>query len=365
MRNCERPRKYEIGVRTFVFFVVRTYNIIFMKCRFPIDCVLALTYRCNSRCVMCDIWKMDSSPELPATDFAKLPGSLRDINLSGGEPFLRQDLSEIVAVVAKACPRARLIISSNGFATELIINQMKKILKVKPDIGVAISLDGVGEMHDEMRGIPGGYGKALKTLNELKKLGLTNLRLAFTLTDRNVNHLSKVYNLARELGAQFTHSFAQSSEFYFGGKQNVNQPRRELLEKEYTYLIREELKTWNLKRWARAYYAYGMFKFITAARPPVDGAPGRDFFFLDPGGKIYPSVVHNHPLGNIKDVGQNEFPTFEQFWCSDEVEVRREAVDASQIPVWMICTARTAIKKHPFRVGWWVLKNKFLKESVV
>ena len=97
-----------------------------MKCRFPIDCVLALTYRCNSRCTMCDIWKMENSPELPVLEFAKLPSSLRDINLSGGEPFLRQDLAEIVAVVAKACPQARFVISSNGFATELILEQMKK-----------------------------------------------------------------------------------------------------------------------------------------------------------------------------------------------------------------------------------------------
>lgn len=326
---------------------------------------MALTYRCNSRCVMCDIWKMDASPELPVAEFAKLPSSLRDINLSGGEPFLRSDLPEIVSVVTKACPQARFVISSNGFATELIVSQMKKILKIKPNIGVAISLDGVGEMHNEMRGIPDGYNKALATLTELKKLGLTNLRLAFTVTDRNVNHLSKVYNLSRELSVEFTHSFAQSSEFYFGGKQNVLHPRRELLEKEYNYLIREELKSWNLKRWARGYFAYGMFKFITSARPPVSSAPGRDFFFLDPAGVIYPSVVHNHPLGHLKDIGQNEFPTFEQFWCSDEVEVRREAVDKSQIPVWMICTARTAIKRHSVKVGWWVVKNKFLKKSVV
>ena len=336
-----------------------------MKCRFPIDCVLALTYRCNSRCTMCDIWKMENSPELPVLEFAKLPSSLRDINLSGGEPFLRQDLAEIVAVLAKACPQARFVISSNGFATELILEQMKKVLKIKPDIGIAISVDGIGEMHNEIRGIPGGFDRTIATVKGLKALGMTNLRLAFTTNEKNINHLSKVYNLAQELGVQFTNCFAQSSEFYFGGKQNINHPRREFLVKEYNYLIKQELKSWNLKRWARAYFAYGMYKFIINKQEVLSNAPGRDFFFMDPSGKIYPSVVHNHPLGNIKDIGQNEFPTFEQFWCSDEVEARRVAVDASQIPVWQICTARTAIKKHPFKVAWWVFKNKFGGVSVV
>ena len=249
-----------------------------MKCRFPIDCVLALTYRCNSRCTMCDIWKMENSPELPVLEFAKLPSSLRDINLSGGEPFLRQDLAEIVAVVAKACPQARFVISSNGFATELILEQMKKVLKIKPDIGIAISVDGIGEMHNEIRGIPGGFDRTIATVKGLKALGMTNLRLAFTTNEKNINHLSKVYNLAQELGVQFTNCFAQSSEFYFGGKQNINHPRREFLVKEYNYLIKQELKSWNLKRWARAYFAYGMYKFIINKQEVLSNAPGRDFF---------------------------------------------------------------------------------------
>ncbi|MBU0545780.1 radical SAM protein [Patescibacteria group bacterium] len=357
------------------------------KCTLPIDCVLAVTYRCNSRCNMCDIWKLKDFPEMSFGEFAKLPASLRDINLSGGEPFLRMDLSDIAREVKKACPRARIVISSNGFATELIVAQMKKILPIMPGIGVAISIDGVGEMHDELRGIKGGFEMAMNTVWELKKMGLKNLRLAFTLMAKNVSHLSKVYDLSRELGVEFTHSFAQSSEFYFGGKQNVdNNPRRDLLDKEYAYLIKSELRSWNLKRWARAYFAHGMFEFVTGNKQVLSNAPGRDFFFLDPSGNIYPSVVHNAVMGNLKSVVINnhharksakrslglarddsEVDTslpkndkcFKVFWCSDEMVKKRKQVDAMKIPVWMICTARTAIKKHPWRVAWWVLRNKF------
>lgn len=324
-------------------------------CNLPVDCVLALTYRCNSRCIMCDIWKMKDYPEFAPGELLKLPASLRDINLSGGEPFLREDLSEIVRLVKTAAPRARIVISSNGFANELILRQMRAILKIKPDIGVAISIDGVGEMHDEMRGIPGGFDRAVGTVKELKKLGMTNLRLAFTVTERNINHLRRVYDLARSLGVQFTHSFAQSSEFYFGGKQNANNPRHDLLVEQYRYLIGAELKSWNIKRWLRAYYAFGMFRFIASRHQPLDNAPGRDFFFLDPSGDIYPSVVHNVKMANLHNL-----ISIEQFWCSSEAQEKRVQMDALKIPVWMICTARTAIKKHPAQVGWWILKNKFL-----
>lgn len=263
-----------------------------MKTNLPIDCVLALTYNCNSRCTMCDIWKIKDSPELKPAVFLNLPASLRDINLSGGEPFLHPELLAVVRNIRQVVSRARLVVSSNGFATELIVKKMKEILAIAPDIGVAISIDGIGEMHDEIRGIPGGFERAIGTVKELQKLGMTNLRLAFTVMEKNVNHFSKVYDLSRELGVQFTHSFAQSSEFYFGGKSNVENPRQDLLVKQYEHIIGSELKSWNIKKWARGYFAFGMFKFITSKNQVLSNAPGRDFFFVDPSGDIYPSVVH-------------------------------------------------------------------------
>jgi len=329
---------------------------------------------------MCDIWKIHGFPELPPAEFKKLPASLLDINISGGEPFLRPDLPEIISNVKTACPKARIVISTNAFATELIVSQMKKIIQIKPDIGIAISIDGIGEMHNEMRGIPGGFDKAMKTLEEIKKLGVKNLRLGFTVTERNVSHLKKVYDLSRKLGVEFTHSFAQSSEFYFGGKQNTDfkeigeesltegmalgtedehgasKNLKDSLEGEYKYLIKSELKSWNLKRWARAYFADGMFKFITSHNPILSNAPGRDFFFMDPNGIIYPSVVHNFRMGDLRQV-----ESFDEFWRSETAVEARKKVDDSKIPVWMICTARTAIKKHPFKAAWWLAENKFFK----
>ncbi|PIT87800.1 MAG: hypothetical protein COU31_01060 [Candidatus Magasanikbacteria bacterium CG10_big_fil_rev_8_21_14_0_10_40_10] len=331
-----------------------------MKCHLPIDCVLAVTYNCNSRCVMCDIWKIKDFAQIAPSEFAKLPDSLRDINISGGEPFLRPDLSKIIQTVVKACPKARIVISSNGFATDLIIKQMRQILTIKPDIGVAISIDGIGAVHDKMRGISGGFEKAMKTVKELKDLGMTNLRLAFTVSRRNLKQVTQVYDLAISLGLQFTHSFAQSSEFYFGGKQNNdfdnnNRSLKEILQEQYNYIIKTELKSWNLKKWARAYYAQKMLEFVLSKKQPLSNAPGMDFFFMDPAGEIYPSVIHNFKMGKIGDVADGQF---EQFWCSSRAEEIRAKTRQAKIPVWMICTARTAIRRHPWSVGWWVLKKK-------
>ena len=320
----------------------------------PIDCVLGITYKCNSRCVMCDIWKIKDFPELPVAEYKKLPSSLRDINISGGEPFLRADIPEIIATVKKSAPKARIVISTNGFMPELIEKQMKEILKIKPDIGIAISVDGYGDMHEQIRKIPHAWDKDMETLDRLQKLGMKNLRLAFTILPQNVQDLGKVYDETRKRGIQFTHAFAQSSEHYFGGSNNDdNKPNLAELKKQYIHLINGELKSWHPKKWVRAFFAHGLYKFSIEKTQVLSNDPGNKFFYLDPRGVVYPSVVHNFPMGNIQN-----YDNWHDLWHSETAENAREKVVTIGRPAWMICTARTAIKKNPHKVVKWIVQNK-------
>ncbi|MFH0857834.1 MAG: radical SAM protein [Candidatus Magasanikbacteria bacterium] len=320
----------------------------------PIDCVLGITYNCNSRCVMCDIWKIKDSPELSLEQYKKLPKTLRDINISGGEPFLRKDLVELVKTVVETCPKARIVISSNGFLPAMIEKQMKEILKIKPDIGIAISVDGYGDMHEKIRRIPGAWNKVMDTIQRLQGLGMKNIRIAFTILEQNIQDFSKVYEVSKKMGVQFTHAFAQSSEFYFGGIQYVNHPDVKELQKQYYSIISQELQSWNLKRWLRAYFAYGLYNFATKKEQVLSNDPGTRFFYLDPDGIVYPSVVHNFPMADIE-----EYKTWKELWSSDFANKARNLVKTKGQPAWMVCTARTALKKHPMKVGLWILRNKF------
>lgn len=323
------------------------------KINLPIDCVLAVTYRCNSRCTMCNIWKLKDTPELELENYKKLPPTLCDINVSGGEPFLRQDIVDLVRILHEACPKARIVISTNGYLTDLIKEKMREILKHVPNAGVGISIDGIGEMHDKIRGIPGGFNLATRTVKVLREeLGMRNLRLAFTVSKQNVEHLSKVYGLSRELGVQFTMALAQSSEFFFGGKQVEESPDVNILKEQFNYVIRHELRSWQPKRWARAYFTKSLLNFAITGKQALFSRAGTDFFFLDPFGNVYPSVVHNAIMGNLHD------KNFEEIWNSPEAEAARAKVREAKQDVWMICTARTAIKNHPLKVGWWILKSK-------
>jgi MoaA/NifB/PqqE/SkfB family radical SAM enzyme len=306
---------------------------------------------------MCDIWKLKDTAELALEYFKKLPPTLCDINVSGGEPFLRQDIVGLVRILHETCPKAKIVISTNGYLTDLIKEKMREILKYVPTAGVGISIDGIGEMHDKIRGIPGGFNLATKTVKVLREeLEMDNLRLAFTISKQNILHMSKVYDLSRELGVQFTLALAQSSEFFFGGKQIEEGPSEAELKEQFDYVIRREIKSWQPKRWARAYFAESLYNFAKTGKQALPSRAGVDFFFLDPFGKVYPSVVHNAVMGNLHE------KNFEEIWNSAEAEEARRKVRESKQDVWMICTARTAIKNHPFRVGYWILKSKFLKK---
>ncbi|MDD4271416.1 MAG: radical SAM protein [Patescibacteria group bacterium] len=305
------------------------------------DLVIAITYQCNSRCRMCNIWRKNLPGSIKADNYDKLPRDLSNINITGGEPFLRNDLEQVLAAIHKASPKAAIIISTNGFATDLIIKQVEKIKKIIPDLGVAISLDGIGNKHDEIRGVPGGFNKAMSTISALKKVGLKNLRLAFTLGDYNIDELAKVYNLSRELGIEMTLSAVHSSEKYFNASNAIE--KKQEMAKALDWLIKRELKSYSVKRWLRAYFAFGLKEFILTGQRILPDYSGKYSLFMDPTGDIYPSDVSGQKIGDLRGGFNNLAPVF-----------------ADEKPNWMICTARMAIRRHWPKFIFWFIKNNFL-----
>jgi MoaA/NifB/PqqE/SkfB family radical SAM enzyme len=330
----------------------------------PIDAVLAITYLCNSRCKMCSIWQKKPQKELNPEEYLKLPKYLKDINISGGEPFLRNDLIEIIQNVKNACPKARIIVSTNGFLSEIIYRQMKKILEIDPNIGIAVSLDGMEKIHNEIRGIDNGYQKVLKTIENLKSLGIKSIKIAFTASEENTKEMEKVYNFAQEQNLEFTCAAAHNSEHYFGAANQKIQNKKDL-KNQFKKIIFQELKTqtpsvrldtWclrQLKNFARAYFTRGLCVFALKQKRILPCQAANNFFFLDPQGNIYPCPVSNLIIGNIKE------EKFEKIWQSVKAEEIRKKIKNCQ-RCWMICTARTSIKRNLLKVFIWTVKSKII-----
>ena len=97
------------------------------------DGLIAITYRCNARCKMCHIWQhpSKSSEEITPKDLEKIPNGLRFVNITGGEPFVRNDVGDFIEVLRKKA--RRIVISTNGFFTDKILDIAKKY----PDVGMS------------------------------------------------------------------------------------------------------------------------------------------------------------------------------------------------------------------------------------
>ncbi|NQT49956.1 radical SAM protein [Candidatus Kuenenbacteria bacterium] len=324
------------------------------KIKMPVDAVVAVTYRCNSRCIMCNIWQIKDFPEMAPEVYLHLPKSLKDINVSGGEPFLRKDLPEIIKNIKKACPKAKINISTNGFLVDTIKKVLPEIKKIDPKISISVSIDGIGQMHEKVRRVPNAWPKVLETVRFCRtELKIKNVKLAFTLNSENFRHLNKAYDWSKRLGVQFTMAVAHSSELYFG-KDNTIAVDKDLLGNEFRQVIKKLLKSMKPKDWVRAYFVNGLHRIVRGKKRPLHSFAGEDFFYLDPKGDVYPSVIDSIIMGNI-----NDHKYFSDLWHSKLAKKGREEAQGFESDYWMVCTARTAIKRNPLKVAAWIFQSKF------
>lgn len=151
---------------------------IFFKRGMPLNLIFFVTSRCNARCRHCFFWRdlNKGERELTLPEIEKIAKSIPHVlafSLTGGEPFLRDDLSEIVSIFSRFTSMSNLQIPTNGFLTEKIAKTTERILEnCRRDVRVvvSVSLDDFGEKHDNLRQVPGIWQKAIETIKQLKKL---------------------------------------------------------------------------------------------------------------------------------------------------------------------------------------------------
>jgi MoaA/NifB/PqqE/SkfB family radical SAM enzyme len=299
---------------------------------------------------MCDIWKRpaDRERELAADEYAWLPASLRSINVSGGEPFLRDDLPDVVRVMRRACPRARIVISTNGLDPD----RVERAASLMERVAVRVSLDAAGPAHDRARGVPGAYERAVETVMRLKALGVSDLGLAATATASGEGELGAVERLAGELGVAFSASVAHSSPIYFG-EQTDERPTSEAVVADIAGIMRRRLASRRPSDWAKAYYLRGLVEYVRRKPRMLPCGAGEDHFFLDPWGDVYPCNVQGLRMGNIRD------GSFEELAARSRNAVR-EGVAGCREQCWMVCTVSPPMRRRPARPAAWIARAKLL-----
>lgn len=138
--------------------------------------ILFVTSRCNAFCQTCFYHAELNQPgDLTFAQIEKVSRTMpviTDLWLSGGEPTLRRDLSEIIDLFVANNGVNRIIIPTNGLIKARVNEVVDRALGNNPaiDLYLNIALDGYGETHDRIRGVPGNWGKALECIESLYPL---------------------------------------------------------------------------------------------------------------------------------------------------------------------------------------------------
>lgn len=279
-------------------------------------CAIITTYRCNAKCKMCNRWQHQSkeNDEFEPELILKLP-HLHFINITGGEPFLREDIMQIVEY---ACKKAtRVVISTNGILTDKIVSVMSAF----PNVGLRISVEGLPSNNDEIRGIPLGYQNAMHTLDLVAELGCKDIGVSMTVHDGNYEDVLPFYHICKEKGYQFATGVTHNS-FFFETNTNDIQKKKEISDALQS-LANEMRNSSNVKDKYRAIFNELLIKRINDEPIDFKCKCAEHFFAINPYGDILACLGSETPIVMGNMIHQD----FNVIWNSKQAQIARKQVE--------------------------------------
>ena len=315
------------------------------------DASVIVTYRCPMRCQMCNIWQHQTDPktEFKPELLAKLP-RLNAVNVTGGEPFVRADLADIIRILFSKTER--IVISTSGWFEDRIF----ALAKEYPQLGFRISIEGLSQKNDELRGKSGGFDRGLRVLLGLRQMGVKDIGFGITVSNHNSPDMLWLYELSKGLNLQFATAAFHNS-FYFQKDDNVITNIDEVCA-NFEELTNRLLKEKQLKSWFRAYFNLGLINYVRGGRRLLPCEAGSENFFIDPFGEVLPcngmeEKYWKQSMGNLQDVAD-----FMTIWNGDEAAAVRQKVASCPKNCWMIGSASPVMKKYVRHVLPWIVTNK-------
>jgi Fe-coproporphyrin III synthase len=320
----------------------------------PFRINFCVTYACQSRCTMCNIWDIRPKGELTMDEiwaFAEKNPYFTWVQLTGGEPTMRRDLSEIARVFENTSHPYILTSQTNSLShprhVEAAVREMAAL--PIPHFIYTLSLDGPREVHDRQRGVPGNFDKVMEVYRRLSPLKKERpgfgLVFGFTMTKLNqgmvldtVKAVQSIYPEVRE--EDFHLNMAQVSEHYYGNETGNGFAPDPLTAAEEVRMSLGRRNHSGVMGWAERRFLAGLVDFAKTGRPPIRSRELMASLYMDSWGDVYPSVMWGLKLGSIRQSGYDLRP----IWGGDVAESARQALKMGMSPKsWTSCEAYSSI----------------------
>lgn len=316
----------------------------------PFKLTLIVTWTCDTRCRMCNIWQRDKKGVMTLdevrTFFERNP-YFSWVNLSGGEIWTRPDAADLVQTVIDGSPDLYLLdFPTTGQQTDRIVEGVRRILASPvPRTLVTVSLDGPRETHEDVRGVKGAFDRALATFRALRALRSSrfDVFLGVTLSNFNEGRLFDTVDAVRaEIPdvslREFHVNLAQISAHYYGNA--AMDPTTADALGDLEEFVRRRGSGLHPVAWLERQYQERVRSFLETGRTPVPCKALASSVFVDARWNVYPCSMWDAPLGNLRDHGFDLAP----LWSSGRTASLQREIESGRCPnCWTPCEAYQTI----------------------
>lgn len=315
-----------------LYYINKRYNYC---SALPLSAVFVTTWQCNLKCRTCFIWKHTyvQNEELTLEEYEKIFRSFGRtywVTLGGGEPFLREDFLEIALALCRHVTPRIVNIVSNGSQPDAIYDAITKLQRAYPEIRfiLNLSLDHIGQRHDEIRMKEGSFSLVCETVKKLQSVKPRNfvIGLYTIISQYNVDDFESIYNWIQDNIRPDTYAIedAQIRE-EFKNSQGIFVPKRyDYLKTVKFYLDRlksERPKGVNiLKKAFRIVYYKTIMGSLAFNEQPYNCYAGYSACQINPNGEVWSCATKGFKLGNLKQHNYN----FKELWFSPEANQIRK-----------------------------------------
>jgi MoaA/NifB/PqqE/SkfB family radical SAM enzyme len=275
---------------------------------------LEITHRCIARCIMCNIWKIPHHiQDLPLNDWLQLLSSplfseLRELDVTGGEPFLRKDLPDLFSGITdlkrKNLAYLRSVaLTTNGILTERILEDTEEIIQrlrdASIDLVMVCAMDAVGGVHDKIRNYPDAWNKVHQTVQGLVKLreSFPNLVIGLktTVLPINIDQLDQISNYAQSYGL-----FTIISPCIITGGRYLNRERAGDL--AFSRKDREKMiEFFHTETFRWGYHREALIAYLKTGVMKKPCSCGFNYLFIRSNGDLFLCPLISISSGNVKE----------------------------------------------------------------
>lgn len=336
-------------------------NLISSIFRKPDFLIFFITNPCNFKCDHClleSLPKELNKKELNIVEINKIAENLpkiRHMSITGGEPFLRLDLLEILKAFITRNKIGHFTIITNGWYQERIFNVVTEVLKTKiKSLSIRISIDGQSKVHDSIRNQPGSFSKARETLKSLESISKTDKRFSIgtitTFQQKNKNELRDLLkqlkevdldttslNLVREASKEIEIKTQSDLQIFSHTYQQFQKNNKSKFRRSYKKVVLELLLKIENFRSCRAGSLIGVLRET---------------------GEVYPCEILDTSMGNIRNYDYK----FKRLWSSKDSKRIRNKTSNCKVDCTYECVMPYNIvsSKSLFSA---LLKNLFSKKT--